>query len=315
MGDERTAPTLIDFHGHWFPPGLVDEQPTADMPPSVRAVWPLLLDLDAQQRIAEQAGIDVKVVCAPYASVLSSAKVSASDLPARTNEALAAAVADSQGRLAALATVDAFRGDEAAEEARRAITELGLSGLVLDASQGETLLSAPEARPTLTVAAELGVPVFAHPVNPPVLPARYAARQGLGVLLARGAESALSTLHLLAEGVLDELPGLRIVLAGIGGAALNLAVFLDDSDGEGPRLSESRSQLLIDTMGFDPPTIRFAVAVVGVEHVLVGSDWPIMWRNSDRTRVDRTLAAAGLDGRGKQLVAAQNSADLLGLGT
>lgn len=313
MSDPPTTPALIDFHGHWFPPSVVEAIPAADLPPSVAASWPLLLDVDAQLEAAAAAGIDLKVVCAPYSSLVWAAKVPLAELPARTNDALAARVAESPGRLAALATVDAFRGDEAAEEARRAVTELGLSGLVLDASQGELLLSAPEARPTLDFAAELGVPVFAHPVNPPVLPERYAAAGGRGVLLARGAESALSTLHLLASGVLDELPGLRLVLAGIGAAALNLSVFLDSPDPDGPRPSAARSRLYIDTMGFDPPAVRFAVEALGAEHVLVGSDWPIMWRNSDRGRVEETLTAAGLDAHERALIAAGNAADLLGL--
>jgi predicted TIM-barrel fold metal-dependent hydrolase len=310
MSPEATLPTLIDFHGHWLPPAVVETAPSEHMPPTVRAVWPLLTDLGAQLRAAEAAGIDLKVLSAPYSALVPAAHVPRDELPRRTNEAMAAAVAEAPGRLAALATVDAFRGDEAAEETRHAIGELGLSGLILDASQGELLLSAPEARPTLTAAAELGVPVFAHPVNPPILPERYAVAQGLGVLVARAAESTLSTLHLLASGVLDELPGLRLVLAGMGAAALSLAAFLDvDGDGQSP--ADARSRLFIDTMGFDPPTIRFAIDVVGAEQVLVGSDWPISDRNSDRKRVDRTLTAAGLDDRERDLVAAQNSTDLL----
>ncbi|HVW46380.1 MAG TPA: amidohydrolase family protein [Solirubrobacterales bacterium] len=313
MSDEPSTPTLIDFHGHWFPSNVVDADPAADLPPSVAAVWPLLLDIDTQLRDAAAAGIELKVICAPYSSLAWSAHVPLAEIPARVNDTYAERVAESPDRLAALATIDAFRGDEAAEEVRRAVTELHLPGIVVDASQGERLLSAPEARPTLVAAAELGVPVFAHPVNPPVLPERYAAEKGLGVLLARGAESALSTLHLLRAGVLDELPDLRLVIAGIGAAALNLSVFLDSPEPDAPRPSDARSRLYVDTMGFDAPALRFAVDVVGAEHVVVGSDWPIMWRNAGRDRVEEMIGAAGLDEHDGALVAAGNAADLLGL--
>ena len=235
------------------------------------------------------------------------------ELPARVNDELAAAVAAHPGRLAALATVDAFAGDAGAEEARRAVEQLGLPGIVVDAAQGELLLGDPQARPTLDYAAGAGVPVFAHPVNPPELAPRYARLGGPGVLLARGTESALSTLGLLADGVLAERPGLDLVLAGIGGAALLLAQFLDPAESGPDAPSAARARLHIDTMGFDPRAVAFAVDVLGPEHVLVGSDWPIMRREAGRERVARTLSAAGLGDTDAALVTGGNAVRLLGL--
>jgi predicted TIM-barrel fold metal-dependent hydrolase len=190
------------------------------------------------------------------------------------------------------------------------VRQLGLPGLLVDCAQGELLLDDASARPTLEAAAELGVPVFAHPVNPPVLPARYHRPGGAGVLVARGAESALSTLALLDAGLLGELEGLEVVIAGIGGAALLLAGFLDDPDGES-RGAAARARLHIDTMGFDLVAVRAALDALGPERVLVGSDWPIMWRDASRARVDGLLDAAGLDAAGRRLVAGGNALRLL----
>ena len=303
---------VIDFHGHWFPRELVHPRPTSDLPPAVRNSWPLLLDLGAQLEAAEAAGTDIKVICAPLSSLRGPASVPVAELPTRTNEALAAAVAEYGPRVAALATVDAYAGERGAEEARRAIDELGLAGIVVDAASGETLLSDPSARPTLEYAAERGITVFAHPVNPPYLPPRYAS-QSAGVWLARGSESALSTLALLESGVFDQLPRLEVVLAGIAGAALLLAGVLDPVERAPGERGAGRERLYIDTMGFDPAAIGFAVDVLGPSHVLVGSDWPIMGREPARTQVEESLAAAGLSFDERELIASGNARRLLGL--
>jgi predicted TIM-barrel fold metal-dependent hydrolase len=286
MTDNATdtpAHTIVDFHGHWFPPHLVAAEPTG-LIGLVKQAWPLLTDLDAQLELAAAHGTDVRVINAVLSSVVPAATVPVRELPARLNDALAAAVARHGPRIAALATVDPYQGDAGAEEARRAVDELGLAGLVLDAARGDRLLSDPVARPTLEFAAERGVVVFAHPVNPPVLAARFVRTGDAAVLLARGTESALSTLALLRSGVLDELPGLRIVLAGIASPVLHMAAFLPES-------APLRGRLYIDTMGFDPAATRYALDALGPENVLIGSDWPIVARPASVARVDALLAA------------------------
>lgn len=303
---------IVDFHRHLFPPGIVAAVPRG-VTPAMAAAWPLITDADRHAERAAAAGTDVAVMCAPLSSVAPAAErgIPAHALPARLNDALAATVQRHDGRLAALATVDAYAGDAGAEEARRAVEDLGLPGIVVDAARDDVLLSDPSARATLAYAAEAGVPIFAHPVTPAELPARYRdTRQG--VLLARGTESALSTLSLLSDGVLEELPGLRLVITAIAAAGLLLAPFLDPP-GEDGAVSERRGRLFIDTMGFDPAGVRWAVDLLGAEHVLAGSDWPIMWRDGSRERVDRLVAEAGLSGPEADLVAGGNAARLLGL--
>src|SRR4051794_10171104 len=124
---------VVDFHGHWFPPSLVEAVPAPSLPPVLRGAWPLLTDLDAQLEAAAEAGTSVKVVNAVLSSIAPAASVPLASLPSRVNDALAEAQRAHGPRLVALATIDPFRGDEGAEEARRAVDELGLTGLVVDA--------------------------------------------------------------------------------------------------------------------------------------------------------------------------------------
>jgi len=301
---------VVDLHGHWFPAEVAGLAPPAGLPDAVRSAWPLLTDAAAQADAAAEAGIDVRVLDAPLSSLLPPDAGGRLDVARRVNDALAGVVAEHGPRLAALGTVDAYAGDAGAEEARRAVEELGLAGIVVDAARGELLLDAAEARPTLDYAAERGATVFLHPVSPPAIPPRYAALPEVGVLALRGTEAAISVLALLRSGTLDALPGLSLVTAGIGAHALLLAGFLD---GDGTVPSAARSRIHVDTMGFDAAAIRATLAIVGPERVVVGSDWPIIDRNAGRDRVGAVLAEAGLDAADRERVAWRTAAALLGL--
>lgn len=301
---------IIDFHGHYFPTAVVEANPSGAMH-HIAPIWPLLTNIDAQLEQSRAAGTDLKVVNAPLSSLAESAHVPAAELAARTNDALAAELQRLSGDFLSLATVDVYAGDAGAEEARRAVEELGFPGIVVDVTSGTQTLADPVARPTLAYAAGAGIPVFAHPVTPSDTIARFGPRAG-GILLARGTESALATLELFSQRVLtDELDGLQLIVAGIGAAAVFLAPFLERNPEQEGLFSSQRGHLYVDTMGFDPHTIRYLVDTVGVEHVLIGSDWPIMWRDPSRARVVEVLAAAGLTAEQADLVSSGNARRLL----
>src|SRR5258708_25782101 len=96
------------------------------------------------------------------------------------NDNLAGLVARHPGRIHGLASVDAYDGDRAAHEAERAIRGLGLRGLFVDCARGDLLIDAPPARPAMEVAAQLGLPVFVHPVAPQPLTEQVAPYRPLG---------------------------------------------------------------------------------------------------------------------------------------
>jgi predicted TIM-barrel fold metal-dependent hydrolase len=217
--------------------------------------------------------------------------------------------------LLALATIDAFQGETAAREVERAVQTLGLGGICVDCAQANRLLDAPEARPTFEAAAALGVPVFVHPISPPGLTERYGRLGHTGVLLARGTEDAASTLALLRSGLLDDLPELNVVIPMIGIAALIFAgIGEDDRLREegwlGASPSQMRTRLYVDTMGFDAASLRFALDLLGPQHVLLGSDWPIM-PIAARQKVATLLTALDLNETDQAAILSGNTTRLL----
>ena len=138
------------------------------------------------------------------------------------NDYLAGLVARHPGRIHGLASVDAYDGEQAAREAERAVRDLGLRGLFVDCARGDLLIDAPQARPTLEVAAKLGVPVFVHPVAPQPLTRRWRP-MGSSAPCSRAVRSNSASLIALVEGgVFSQLPGLRVVVTAhaIGGLAM-----------------------------------------------------------------------------------------------
>jgi predicted TIM-barrel fold metal-dependent hydrolase len=305
---------LIDCHSHfydhaWFP------SPTTMGKGILARAWPLLTDIEAQLKAMDSVRIDAKVLSAPSALLVEPGKNLPLDLMERINDRFAELVSTYPEHLLALATIDAFQGEVAAREVERAIQELGLGGICVDCAQEDLFLDAPEARPTLEAAAELGVVVFVHPISPVGLTERLSRLGHIGILLARGTENAASLLALLRSGILDELPELKVVLPMIGAAVFFFAGIAEQDYGheEGwlggsPRFA--RQRLYVDTMGFDPATIRFAVDLQGAEHVLVGSDWPIM-PIASRQYVDEVLAKLDLTDPQKAAILGGNATRLL----
>ena len=303
---------VIDFHSHYYEAGWFSTLPQGQS--VFTRAWPLLSDIEAQLAAMDTAGIDAKVLSAPAAPLLAPGEPVPIALMQRINDRMAELVAAYPERLIALATIDAFGGDKAANEVQRTVRELGMRGIVVDCSLGDRYLDAPEARPVLEAAAALEVVMFVHPVYPPGLTGRLARLGHTGILLARGMETAASLLALLRSGMLDELSSLNVVLPMIGVAFFSFAAMADLEHEEGwrgtTRPSIARQRLYVDTMGFDPATIRFAVELLGAEHVLLGSDWPIM-PIMPRQSVEETLSPLGLSDEQRNAMLGGNTLRLL----
>ncbi len=305
---------VVDFHSHYYDPAWFPTQ----TPPGFSAAFArsraLLTDIDAQLAAMDAAGIDMKVLSAPLSTLVGPGEEPPVALTTRINDRFAALVAKHPDRLLALAAIDPFGGDRAAREVERAVTALGLGGILLDCARGERFLDAAECRPILEAAASLGVPVFVHPVSPAGYTAHLAPHGQVGILMARGTEAAASVLSLVRNGVLDALPSLRVVIPMMSASILLFAGMLDHEGEreEAPKSPPSAAikRLYVDTMGFDADTIRFAVTTLGADHVVVGSDWPIT-PIPTRSTVDAALDAAGLTAADKDAVRSENALRLL----
>lgn len=315
--ERRELPSLdiIDFHTHHVPPTWTLTTP-AGRTQQQRAQWEhvnrKLSDLGALMEAIDTGDLAGRVVNIPPTLIADSEGRLPSGAIERINDQIAELVAAHAGKLHGLASVDAFSGDAAGHEVYRAVRDLGLRGVFVNCAMGDLLLDAPEARPTLVAAATLDVPVFAHPIYPQPLTRQLARYGRLGTFLARGTINAASVVALLESGTLEELPNLRVVVTSLALGGIMIAGGFGDAFSSRSGVSDIlRRQIYVDTMGFHPVLIRAAVDLVGVENVLVGSDWPIVNDGLIGDRVRRAFADAALSDAEQRLVAGDNTRRLL----
>lgn len=313
-GDIIFAP-LIDFHSHYTGTSRRAVAPKTSHGAALR-MWAQyaneMSDLSGLLGTQHQLAIDLRVLGAPPALITPhETRLSAAELR-EFNEGIAEAVNAHPSRLAGLATVDAFAGDRGADVVEHAVTELGLSGIIVDCARDRLLLSAPEAQPTLETAARLGVPVLMHPVSVPQLADLLPGLGPWTETLARGTSTAASLIALMRDGTLDSLPDLQLVMPWMGGVGLVLAGMHDGVErlyASAP--SEKRWNVYVDTMGLEPHAIRYASDLLGADRVVMGSDWPIMSGSASRARVDDALTCSGLSPETADLIRSGNALRLL----
>jgi aminocarboxymuconate-semialdehyde decarboxylase len=299
---------LVDFHNHFVGPDFA--LCTLDgVPPAQRAFWEgvsrHLCAHDALLASFDGTGIAARVINTPL-EFLKERRAE------RINDSVAAAVSRDPRRLFGLATVDAYAGEPAARELERAVRYLGLRGLFMESAKDGLLPDAPEARPTLAAAAALGVPIFLHPVADAELDLRFRRFGRMGVRLTRSTINSAALYSLLEGGVFEALPGLRVVVTALAFGGLLLAAGMPDASRlRKDTLPALRRHVYIDTTGMDAIAIRAAIDVVGHDHVVLGTDWPVVQEKNLPTRLQAMFHGWGLAEEARHAVAGGNALALL----
>jgi aminocarboxymuconate-semialdehyde decarboxylase len=286
------------------------------LPPRARAAWEKinanLQSPDALLGSVETAGITARVINTPTAFIEDADGKIPADAIRRINDQMAEFVDKHPGKLYGLATVDAFAGDAGAAELTRAVRELRLRGVFLESAKGDLILGDKQTRPTLAAAAALDVPVFVHPMTDPQLNTRFSRSGPLGVRFARGAINSAALINMLEGGTFDELPGLRMVVTTLAFGGVLLAGGFGDGQrirSDAPALA--RRHIYIDTMGIHPAVIRTAIDLLGADHVVVGTDWPIAVEAAVPERLQKAFTHAGLSADEQAMIASGNTLRLL----
>ena len=259
---------VVDAHAHVIVPGLGAEvsrrdgaQVVAFGGREIRSAVREFVDLGRILEEQDRAGVDVVVLC-PWVNLLGRET-------ARQNEALAAMTG---ARVAALGTIDLERPDEL----RELVRDGRLAGVEVAASVGGDYLGHARFRDFWAAAAETGALVFVHPTtrgfDAPVFQEHY-----LWNTVGNPVEKTITAAHLVAAGVMDEHPRLKVLLAHGGGAlaALRGRLAHEQTFHEpGRDVRTALRRFLVDTVVHDVEVLRDVVGFWGAERVLLGSDYP-----------------------------------------
>ena len=314
--DQAQSP-IVDFHSHFVGPSLPLTTLKGLCGPQ-RAAWERinarLTDAGALLASLEQGGIAARIISSPPEFIEDAGGNVPQDGYRRVNDAVADLVGKHPGRLYGLASVDAYGGEPSARELERGVRQLGLRGVFMPSAKGDLLPDAEAARPTLAAAAALQIPVFLHPVADGQLFARFKRFGPLGMRLTRGTINSAALFAIIESGLFEELPNLRVVVTALALGGLLLA----GTVGDGAKLHArtpppARRHVYIDTTGVHPAVIRSAVELLGADHVLMGTDWPVVAEDDVGGRLQAALAAGGLGERERSIISGGNALRLLGI--
>jgi len=314
---QSAALKIVDFHNHYIGPSWTLTN-VATASAAVRAAQEKInANMQSEGALLasiEQAGVAARVINSPTAFIEDADGNPPPDAPRRINDEMAETCIKHPSKLYGLATVDPFSGDDAARELTRAVKELRLRGVFVESARKNLLLGDKESRPMLKTAAELGVPVFVHPQTDPELHKRFSRTGRIGLRFARGTINGAALVNMLESGAFDEAPKLHMVITTLAFGGLILAAGFGNGQNirsDAPALV--RRHVYIDTMGLYPALTRAAVDLLGADHVLMGTDWPIVEEKSVPERLAKALAHSGLNPAEQQMVAGGNALRLLGI--
>lgn len=302
----------MDFHTHFVPEGFARSRPPGlAIAKELEEALAALTDFKRLNDSIGEQDINRRVINTPLEMVATKRGEERSELCRRINDSLAEICANSGGRLLALASIDAYAGDKGAAELRRAVSELGLLGAFVESASGNRLISAQQARPTLAAAAELGVGVFVHPVQEMTTAIKYGLSSFYQINLARASINSVALADMLEAGVFDELPALRVCFTTLALSAILFGGLIKTTRPDASDIL--RRQVYVDTIGVNATLIRATADVLGLEHILLGTDWPILSGYSIRSRLIQAAADCGMDTNQRSLVASGNARRFLGL--
>lgn len=333
---------VVDVQNHLIPLEAVADEMGSGMldtsvaPPALRwhgvtlAASEDMVNVEKHVRICREAGLthvmlSETMFLTPAREVMGISTVAAAR---RSNDAFARLRDQYPDLLYPLGTVRPHDGIDAAEEARRCVEELGFKGLAIDSSYGTndlTFVHEPETYDFWRYVSESGVPVFMHP---PLLAYGWGwmDRYRLDETLARPNQTALCVALMIHSGFLDRFPDLKLVLPHMGGSLLMVLPRLQfghrlgyDQYLDYQRAKNSlepveyvRRNFWVDTMGFDPPGIRHAIEVLGIERVLLGTDYgPLPM--SPKEHIDMVTSGLGLPGESAERILGLNAKELFDL--
>jgi 5-carboxyvanillate decarboxylase len=274
-------------------PEIVEEQRKLNVqqgPPTPlrMEVFKALLDLgEGRIRAMDADGIAKQVLVLAGAVMLDIDPVQGNELAALANDRLAAAARKYPDRITGLAAFAPRDPKRAAQELERAVKTLGLKGGIVNSHSRGEYLDDRKFWPIFEAVQAMDVPIYIHPRDPSPQMFQPFDLVGFKVGWSWAVEVGTHIVRLIAAGVFDAFPRLRLVIGHMGEG---LPFCLDRIDnryywetamaGATPKLKRRPSDYIRDNvvvttsgMNFAAP-LRMTMDVLGADNVIFAADYP-----------------------------------------
>ena len=200
------------------------------------------------------------------------------------NDDIADFVKEAPNRFAGMATLPVQDVNASIAELDRAVNTLGLKGAELDTVVNGKTWDEPEFLPLFQAAQSMGATLFFHPQPQHNIMLERANRLALPNCVGVPLEDTLLVAALIFGGVMENCPDLKVCVAHGGGPA---CFGMGRMDRGWQVRSEARvniskppsyyqSRLYYDIVVMSERALRFLIDQVGIERVVLGSDYPFV---------------------------------------
>ena len=209
------------------------------------------------------------------------------ELSQLVNDRLAAACKEHPTRFAGLAALAPQNPAGAATELGRAVEKLGLKGALINSHTHGEYLDDKKFWGIFETAQALGVPIYLHPREPSPGMAGPLDMPGYRVAWGYGVETGTHIMRLIAGGVFDQFPQLKVVIGHMGES---IPFTLDRIDnrylweleigGFARTIKELpshyfRNNIIVTTSGMNYRLpFMMTLELLGVDNLLFAADWP-----------------------------------------
>ena len=292
-----TLPPTIDTHAHYFPESYIkliadhgkrcgttvttDASGTRFIQVGLALrtgpITQHFFDLDHRIRTMDSIGVKMHALSLTQPMVYWADDQLGLDLCIAFNNAISAAHCQHPDRFIGFACLPLQNPPLALEELNRVAKLPGIRGLYMATAVRDRELSDRSFFPIYERAADLGLPIFLHPmmINNERLKQYYLIN-----LLGNPFETAIAAAHLIFGGVMDAFPKLEVSLPHAGGALPILRGRLDrgfEIRGECKVIPRPPSEYLkrftYDTIAYSADIMDDLVGLVGAERIMMGSDY------------------------------------------
>lgn len=320
----------VDIHSHLLPSEYMKALSSRKAAPRIRVsrdgrmqmecggglVFPIterMTSTNAKIDEMRKAEVDRQVLSLPMPGVDWFNRDLAAKLAGTANDELAEVSRGGSQHFSAAATVPLRYPELAVRELNRAVDELGMHMAEIFSNVAGEPLDSEKYFTFYKEAARLGVTLLIHPGRPVMMESvrDYGLSGAVGFLF----DTTIAILRLVYSGLLEKLPGLRIVLPHIGSTIPYLVGRIDhqyklSAGGHGalPKLpSEYLRTVYIDTaQSLYKPAMQCALSFTPIDRILFGSDDPFV----DLKQSVASVEALGLPRDQEDMIFAGNARSL-----
>jgi aminocarboxymuconate-semialdehyde decarboxylase len=296
----------LDLHTHYYPEIFFkllrdtqsefswDKDPTGRTIITYRGarffgVTPPMSDVGKRLEDMDRVGIDIEVNSLSTPNIYFADEKRQPEVARIVNDAYAELMAIHPTRFKGFASIPMDAPENALKELHRAIDELKLNGVVLLSNIKGRYLTSPLYRPFFEEANRMKLCIFLHPMLP-ANPEPF-GEYVLGPLVGFPFDTTLAVARMCFDGMLRDFPDIRWIIGHLGGAVPYLMERLDNGwrDFAECRVkidqlpSTYLKSLYYDTVTFSSYNLRLARDLIGVDHMVMGSDYPHLLGSIERS--------------------------------